>query len=621
MAITKTNFINYSRCPRYVALDDVKKNKLDSTISLEEYLKEEEDEYLSSLLSEMYDEDDNDLIDVEDKQLKIMMPYYNEVEILSGDNASKYFTGSFKYSRQTAEQESFDAKINGIMYLCYVDILNETKEAFNIIEVKATTSKTFLKVGSKIDGEYISIFRKKEDGIYYLDEEFNDPIFDEKNYLINKKKLYDRYNKAGHYVYDLAVQRYIIENDLKQSGREKLIPKIKYYLSCLNCEYVYDGKIEKGENVYSKDVNGNDIVSYFDFTSVTKDMMDIVDIDRQRVEKYIKELNAREVPIDIYCENKKRTCCKYKKICWQYIPDKNSIFNYLDSHYGFKDSNGNKYSVYELANSNIVKMEDLSDDLIDKEKNIIQKKVVISGDTYYNIEKIRAGINQITYPLYHLDFETFPCPLPRLKGEKCYDQSVFQFSLHIERKPNMCDKEKDHYGFLAKDTDDEREELIKEMLKYIDVDGGGTILVYNASFEKTRLKELANIFPKYKNELLKMRSMVFDLLDIIKTNSSLYEELGFDSKEAKLFNYYHKDMSGSFSIKKILPLFSNLTYKGMEVANGVDAMATYASFPKLDQADYEHKYKKLVEYCKQDTWAMVEILWGLRKMCTQFTQK
>ena len=33
MAITKTNFINYVRCPRYVALAEIKKEKLDADIS------------------------------------------------------------------------------------------------------------------------------------------------------------------------------------------------------------------------------------------------------------------------------------------------------------------------------------------------------------------------------------------------------------------------------------------------------------------------------------------------------------------------------------------------------------------------------------------------------------
>ena len=51
-------------------------------------------------------------------------------------------------------------------------------------------------------------------------------------------------------------------------------------------------------------------------------------------------------------------------------------------------------------------------------------------------------------PIYHFDFETFGCPLPRFQGEKPYQQSVFEFSLHIEREPGVCDKEKDNFIFL-----------------------------------------------------------------------------------------------------------------------------------------------------------------------------
>jgi hypothetical protein len=94
----------------------------------------------------------------------------------------------------------------------------------------------------------------------------------------------------------------------------------------------------------------------------------------------------------------------------------------------------------------------------------------------------------------------------------------------------------------------------------------------------------------------------------------LYEELGFDKERAKMFNYYHKNMSGSFSIKKILPLFSNLNYDELEVANGVNAIVTYAKFPKMDAVEFNLKYEALKEYCKQDTWAMVEILHGLSKL-------
>ena len=46
MAITKTNFINYSRCPRYAALEEIKCEKLDADITYKEYKHEEESEQL-----------------------------------------------------------------------------------------------------------------------------------------------------------------------------------------------------------------------------------------------------------------------------------------------------------------------------------------------------------------------------------------------------------------------------------------------------------------------------------------------------------------------------------------------------------------------------------------------
>ena len=58
MAITKTKFINYSRCPRYVALDEVKKERLNADISYSDYLEEEIDIKKFELISQMIDIDD-----------------------------------------------------------------------------------------------------------------------------------------------------------------------------------------------------------------------------------------------------------------------------------------------------------------------------------------------------------------------------------------------------------------------------------------------------------------------------------------------------------------------------------------------------------------------------------
>ena len=605
MAITKTKFINYVRCPRYVALDDLKKEKLDSMVTIDEYKREEELEHISELLGGMFDDDGNDLIDVKNEHLETMLPYYNKVEILAGEIASKYFKGKFKFSKSTYNQESFDAVIDNIRYLCYVDIYNENDDGINVIEVKATTTKKYLDLGSKDH----SIFEKGRDGIYYLLEDLNLNIEDYmplKVYERNRNKLFDRYTACGHYIYDIGVQRFIIENDLKSHNENK---NVRYYLAVLYSNYVFDGKYENGEAIYDE-VNGEDIISYIDVTSITKDLMDQIYLDSKKVKGYINDLDGSRVPLGIYCEYKKTVKCKYCKLCFDILPEKHSILSYINNNFGFKKDNI-KYDTFDLINNGKVSMLDISDDMLNREKNKVQKAAVINGKPYMNENKIKDGIKQITYPLYHLDFETFPCPLPRYKGERPYTQSVFQFSLHIEKEPGICDKVKDHYGYLAPDHLDHRLDLIKYMCELIPDDK--MVLVYNDSFEKSRLKELAYIFPEYRDKLLKIRDNVFDLMNIVKTKTSLYESLGYSKEEAKMFNYYHPDMDGSFSIKKVLPLFSDLTYKGMEVGNGVEAMVTYASFPKLLPLDYKHKYQKLVEYCMQDTYAMFAVLDGLRK--------
>ena len=68
MAITKTKFINYVRCPRYVALDKIR-NKLLDDVSLEEYKEEEKYDLLSEIISGMEDES-NGILNDDDPKLE-----------------------------------------------------------------------------------------------------------------------------------------------------------------------------------------------------------------------------------------------------------------------------------------------------------------------------------------------------------------------------------------------------------------------------------------------------------------------------------------------------------------------------------------------------------------------
>ena len=614
MAISKTNFINYSRCKRYPALEEIRKDKLTSGMTIEEYKKEEQDEMTSEILDGIFTQNDDgediDLTEKEDIQLNAMMDYYKEVELEAGRLTEKMFGGKTIYSKDTYTQESFDFSLNGIKYLCYVDIYNETDDEINIIEVKATTSKKYKKItyGARgKDKEKYNLFIKKGD-IYYISPCIDDDEKVKENYISKRNKLMDRFSDEGRYIFDLAVQRYIIERDLKENNINK---KVNYYLAVLNTDYVYDGYMEEGKRVYNR-INDEEIISFFNLSDITKDMQDMIDKTRQTLEENIINPKPGRCDVGKYCSLKKNPECRYIPICFKELPEKNKSFNYMDFR-SFKDKNGVSYDKYDLVNSGMYKLSDVPYDWLANPNHIIQRDCYDKGEVYVNKEKIQLALDEIEYPIYHLDFESFPCPMPRFKGEKPYTQSCFEFSLHIEKEPGVCDKEKDNFVFLAKTLKDERLELVKALKDNIDV-SKGTMLAQNVSFEKGRLTELAEVFPEYKDHLLKIRNMGYDLLYIIKNKKDLYIDHGYEEEDAKKVNYYNTNQSGSYSIKKTLPLFTNLKYSDLEVQNGTEALVEYSKYDTFTKEELEKTRKALTEYCKQDTWAMVEILRGLRDL-------
>ena len=620
MALTKTNFINYSRCRRYVALSEVKKERLNADVSYDEYKEEELESEIKDIVGEMYsiDEDGNEIdnIDVEDPQLKVMMPYYKRIEILAGEKVKNLFGGTTICSLDTRTQESFDFDEDGIKYLCYVDVYNELEDTINIIEVKATTSNKYLSLEAgyrstkKEHHDKYSIFYKDKRGIFHLKEDMpgwnmKDEM-PEEAYRVKRNKLLDRYDSCGKYVYDLAVQRMIIEGDLKYHHFTD--KKINYFLAVLNHEYIFDGTYKDGNAMYS-----DDIINIFDFTNITKELLERVYFDKKEINSFLKDMNLSPCNLGEFCEHKKPSKCKFCKICMKNIPKYNSSLSYMNNGFGFKDEDGVIHKGLDLINEGYINMLDIPESWIKNENHFIQRDALVSGVPYINKEKIRLALNNIKYPIYHLDFETFPCPLPRFRGEKCYQQSPFQFSLHIEKTPGICDKEKDHFEFLSKDpTKDERRELVEKLVEYIKPDG--TLFAQNVSFEKGRIKELGEIFPEYKEKLMEIHKTASDLLYIVRGNPEFYKSLNYDEIEAKKVNFYDSHLSGSYSIKKTLPVFSDLKYDDLDVKNGTEALVTYAMFKDMNKDELELKYNSLLEYCKQDTWAMVVILDKIRHM-------
>ena len=635
--------------------------------------RERREEILGELLDSMKDstmgdaefseEDDEKFDSAPSPEHEALLPYYNQVENEALRVAKKYFHGSFiSDSRNVQKQKLFEYKRNGHTYRCYVDIYNENENEINIIEVKATTNRKYL-YWIKYNGD-----KKENKGLFFRNtndrkDRITYPLFvkDRNFWHLNtadstvsdvaletftkkKEELLDRYSKVGKYPHDLAFQRFVIEHRLRQIGDNR---PVNYYLAVLNSEYIYDGAIDKNGKCVYNTIDDQEIITFLNLNRITEEYQAKILEELAYLESYISTPHDVNKKVDVgkHCAWGENTECLFWSHCFQKlrgVPDTNSANKYMNSDQSFKACG--IIGKYQLINEGYYKLDDVPLDWLKNKKHLIQRDCYDNGTEYVDQEKMTYWFDQLEYPIYHFDFEGFPCPLPRFKGESPYRQSVFEFSLHIEREPGVCDKEKDNFIFLNEEYfDDERKALAKAIVDHFEYneDGSlkGTMLAQFTSYEKGRLEELAALYPEYSAKLLAIRDKSADLLHLLRNNEMYermyekkygkeeYEKMKREMKKGKstgienvdIFNYYHKDLSGGYSIKKTLPvLVPSLTYKGMDVGNGVQAYIAYINYNSAQptfntlrtKADRREALKR---YCQQDTWAMVEILRAVRE--------
>ena len=213
------------------------------------------------------------------------------------------------------------------------------------------------------------------------------------------------------------------------------------------------------------------------------------------------------------------------------------------------------------------------------------------GESYINEAAIKAFLEQIEYPIYHIDFESWSVAVPEYDGHWPYRQVCFQYSVHVESAP---DAEPAHYAYLAKGTHSSSLEFLESLLNVLGEEG--TILVYNKSFEATRLKELMREHTQHAAAVENVLDRMLDLMQPFRKDYRLPE------------------MEDSYSIKYVLPaLVPELSYNDLTIGNGGDASAAFYQLKNtIDPDDVERTRNALLEYCKMDTWAMVKLLGVLR---------
>jgi len=360
---------------------------------------------------------------------------------------------------------------------------------------------------------------------------------------------------------DAAVQYYVI------SGSGVKISKT--FVTHLNKEYLRKGEL--------------DVQALFILEDVTADIKAKQAGITAEIERQQKMLAGKKAPdIDIGPHCAKPYPCDFEKHCWQQIPE-NSIF----------DLAGNGLKKWPLYKKGIVKMKDIPLDKL-KGQQLQQVQAYLDKKPVVDRAGLKTFLKDIWYPLCYLDFETFLAAVPPYDGLKPYQQIPFQYSLHIQKGKGG---KLYHKEFLAKPNCDPRKVLLDSLLA--EIPDGACVLVYYQPFEKGRLKELAAQFPKKAKQINAIISNVRDLLVPFKGRA-----------------LYSWEQQGSHSIKKVLPAFvKDMSYEGLEVGDGGEAIEAYQTMCKVaDDPQALAKIRKaLLEYCCQDTLAMVRLLKVVRK--------
>ena len=310
--------------------------------------------------------------------------------------------------------------------------------------------------------------------------------------------------------------------------------------------------------------------------------IDWVDEEVERLKAVVAQESIPNIDIGLQCKDPYQ--CSFIGHCWNHIPE-NSVFD-ISRMYMTK-----KFDLYDAG---IISLDDIPEDLSLPGSQQLQIDSYKSGETIIENIAIEEFLSEIEYPLYFMDFESFQPAVPLFDKSKPYQQIPFQYSLHYQKN---IESKLEHKEFLAEAGPDPRIPFIEQLLS--DTSSSGQIVVYNKSFEIMILNGIANDFPEYKNEIDERIERIIDLM------------IPFQKKW-----YYSPEMQGSYSIKKVLPaLVPELSYETLDIGDGGSASVAYETLlEETDMIKIVEVRKNLLDYCKLDTLAMVEILERLKKL-------
>ena len=351
-------------------------------------------------------------------------------------------------------------------------------------------------------------------------------------------------------IHDVAVQTWVLQGcglELKQ-----------VFLKHINRDCVYP-----------------DLSNLFRTEDITEPVRAVLPIIPKKLSEYKSMLDKPKpnVTIGEHCSNPYD--CQFVDYCWKDVPE-HSIFTVPRLRWTVKERliAENKITIDNLPGSF-----SLNDNQLNYLKSLEMQKPIVDWNG------IDGELGKLKYPLYFLDFETDGPAVPRYDGLHPYEQFPFLYSCHVlDEKGNL-----EHYEYLHESDSDPRQPLSESLTKTIGE--SGSVIAYNAGFEKGVMSRLAQWYPEYTESLQSIIDRLWDQLNIFR-------------------NFYiDYEFRGSNSLKDVLPVIvRSMSYDNLAVGDGTEAQVAWNEMIRLKNGDEKNKLNcNLKEYCGQDTLAMVEI--------------
>lgn len=367
--------------------------------------------------------------------------------------------------------------------------------------------------------------------------------------------------KQAH-IMDLAVQYFVLSGAGLNINRALLM--------FLNTDYVRLGEL--------------DLHQLFKFSDITAQVEAALPHLSGMIEDFESTLAGPREPIEEVGRHCSRPHhCEFIPYCWGHLPKDDIV------HFPFL----RWPKIEALKERGINRLGEIPEDLELRQNQRLWLQVAKSGRPHIESAALKEFLETLHYPVYFLDFETTGPAIPIYDGTKPFDHVPFQFSLRILSR----DGTQHHVEFLGDGARDPRPEMAALLARSIGPEG--SVVAYYAPFEGKILELLAQAEPEYEKELRQIRCRLWDLLTPFARNY-----------------YVHPDFKGSSSIKAVLPaLVPDMTYKNLTIQRGMAASYAYGMLVSrnLPRAEAAALRQSLLEYCGQDTLAMVKILEFLQR--------